>query len=194
MELADSALNPKARVIGTGIVQLPSDSTRVTITVIAEDGTTKSYYITINKTEDPSTVDPGDGDFNVDDLEGLLTVSYTKPLTVQNIIPGWTGSHEFILTNHSTRTIVYDVNLINIINDFTSDNFVYSLVKDGQTIVNETPALKADGTIADDLIIGPGETARFSINYRFIEIGQPQDYDQGRNYRGTVQIIAYSAY
>ena len=113
-------------------------------------------------------------------------------MKVQNILPGWTGTHEFVLTNHSDHAIVYDVNLINVINDFTSDNFVYSLVKDGRTIVSERPAVRTDTTIAHELVIAPGESATFSLNYRFIEIGSEQNYDQGRTYSGTVEILAYA--
>ena len=187
-------LNPNATVTGAGRINLTSDSTRIAITVTAEDGSTKTYYLTITKEEEPPIVDPGDGEFDFNELEGLLTVQYTTPLNVSNIRPGWTGSHEFVLTNHSDRTIVYNINLINVENTFTSDNFVYSLVKDGRTIVDPTTAVKEDATIAGELIIGPGESKRFSINYEFVEIGAPQDYDQGRHYSGTVEIMAIHGY
>ena len=83
--------------------------------------------------------------------------------------------------------------MIKVVNTFTSNNFVYSLVKDGQTLVNQIPALKSDSTIANNLVIAPGETATFQINYKFVEIGEPQDYDQGRNYSSTVEIEIVSA-
>ena len=66
-------------------------------------------------------------------------------------------------------------------------------MKDGQTLVNETPALKSNGTIANNIVIAPGQTARFSINYEFINLNEPQDYDQGQNYSSTVQIQIVSA-
>ena len=59
-------------------------------------------------------------------------------------------------------------------------------------IIKETaPAVKEDTTIAKDLVIQAGESIKFAINYEFVEIGEPQDYDQGRNYSATVQIGAY---
>ena len=71
-------------------------------------------------------------------------------MSAQNILPGWTGSHEFKVTNNSNRTVVYNINLINVKNTYTSNNFVYSLVKDGKTLVRQTPALKSNGFLTRD--------------------------------------------
>ena len=38
-----------------------------------------------------------------------------------------------------------------------------------------------------------GQTATFQINYKFKEIGEPQNYDQGQNYSATVAIEIVSA-
>ena len=114
-------------------------------------------------------------------------------MSAQNILPGWTGSHEFKVTNNSNRTVVYNINLINVKNTFTSNNFVYSLVKDGKTLVSQTPALKSNGTVASNIVIAPGETASFSMNYEFKNLKEPQDYDQGQNYSGTIEIEIVSA-
>ena len=200
-----TALNSRARVIGTGNVSLPSSSTRVSITVIAENGTTKTYNVTITKSDDPSISEEGDGDFEIGTIEnGTLSVNFTKPLKVDNVYPMEEGeylTHEFVLTNNSNKTITYDVNLLDVTNTFTSNNFVYSLTLNGKTIVNETPALKQNGTIAHELVINPGETASFSINYRLVETCEGkdpntcpnQDYDKGKSYRGTVEIRVLSA-
>ena len=110
-----------------------------------------------------------------------------------NIWPGWTGIHEFTIKNNSDKAVVYNINLINVTNTFTSDNFVYTLVKDGKTLITKTPALKSDGKVIENLVIAPGETAVFQMNYEFVEIGKPQDYDQGKNYKGTIEIQIVSA-
>ena len=86
--------------------------TIVKVNVTAESGKVKTYTITLVKKEEPPVVDPGDGDFDIDDLEGLLMVSYTKPLKAENIIPGWEGSHEFVLTNNSDYAMVYEIKLV----------------------------------------------------------------------------------
>ena len=155
---------------------------------------TKTYYVTINKAETPSTSEEGSGEVEIGTNENeILTVNFTKPMTAHNITPGWTGIHEFTIKNNSNRTVVYNVNMIKVVNTFTSNNFVYSLVKDGQTLVNQVPALKSDSTIANNLVIAPGETATFQINYKFVEIGEPQDYDRGQNYSATIEIQIVSA-
>ena len=81
---------------------------------------------------------------------------------------------------------------------FTSKSFSYKdsfsvLVKDGKTLVSSTPAVRNNTTIANNIVIAPGQTATFQINYEFVEIGEPQDYDQGRNYSSTVEIEIVSA-
>ena len=114
-------------------------------------------------------------------------------MTANNIYPDWKGTHEFTIRNTSNRTVVYNVKLINVTNTFTSNNLVYSLVKDGQTLVSSTPTVKSDATIANNIVIAPGETATFQINYEFLEIGSAQDYDQGKTYKSTVEIEIVSA-
>ena len=54
-------------------------------------------------------------------------------------------------------------------------------------------AVKQDSTIASNIVIAPGETAMFSLDYEFIEIGSPQDYDRGQNYSATIEIQIVSA-
>ena len=194
VEIKATPLNEKATVIGTGLINLVNNSTRVSITVIAQDGTTKTYYVTINKAKNPSTSEEGSGNIDIDTSEdAILSVNFTKPMNAKNIIPGWTGSHEFTIKNNSNKTVVYNINLIKVTNTFTSNNFVYSLVKDGQTLVNETTALKKDGSIAKNIVIAPGETASFQINYEFKYLEENQDYDKGQNYSGTVEIQLVSA-
>ena len=151
--------------------------------------------MTINKAENPSTSEEGGSDVEIGTSEnGILTVNFTKPLNAQNIYPSDDELvHGFTITNNSNRTVVYNVNLINVTNTFTSNNFVYRIVKDNQTLVNETVAPKTDTNLLSDLVIYPGETATFSINYKLIDIGSEQNYDQGKNYSGTVEIEIVSA-
>ena len=194
VNISATAVNSRAKVIGAGTVNLTSNSTRVSITVIAQNGNTKTYYVTINKAENPSISEDGEGDIEIGTSENTyLSVNFTKPVKAYNIIPGWTGTHEFTVKNNSNKTVVYNVNLTNITNTFTSNNFVYSLVKDGEVLVNETPAVKKNSTIANNIVIAPGQTATFQINYKFKEIGEPQNYDQGQNYSATVAIEIVSA-
>lgn len=184
------AVNPNAKITGIGNVKLDSSSTRVSIVVVAEDGTMKTYYVTINRVSgDGSVEENGDSDFEVGTLENnSLIVSYTKDFNVKNIIPGWTGSQTFELTNKSDKTIVYNVNLLNVVNTFKSNDFRYTLIKDNKVIVGQTPALRSDGPIYQKLVIAPGETAKFELKFEFINHNYSQNEDLDVQYSSKVEI------
>jgi len=189
ISISAETVNPNAKVTGTGTVKLNGSSTRVSIVVIAEDGTVKTYYVTINKSEDVSVEENGDSDFEINTTENnSLMVSYTKDINVEDIIPGWNGTQTFTLKNKSKKTIVYNVNLLDVVNTFKSDNLKYSLIKDDKVIVEQTPALRSDGAIYEKLIIAPGETANFELNFEFLETNQVQNEDYDVKYSSKVEI------
>ena len=182
-------LNPKAKLTGAGEVNLIAGNNRVTLTVVAEDGTVKTYVVNIIRAGNPSIVDNGNGSIDIGTASnGVLTVTYTKDINIQNILPGWSGTQTFTIKNTSNKTIIYNVNLIDVQNTFKNNEFKYNLVKDGNVIVRTTDALVSNAAIAKQLVIAAGETANFEINYEFVDINNPQDYNQGVNYKAKVEI------
>ena len=182
------AENPYAKVKGTGNIRIKEKETEVSIVVEAVDGTEKTYTITIIKEkENIPSEDIVDSIFDIVENE-LFVVSYTKGIDVKGIVPGWNGSQLFTLTNKSDKSIVYNVNLIDVVNTFKSENFKYTLIKDGKVIVNQTSSLRQNGAIYEKLIIAPGETADFELKFDFIETNQVQNEDINVRYSSKLEI------
>lgn len=189
VQIDAEAVSATTKISGTGSIKLSGTSTRISVIAVAQDGTIKTYNVTINKNDNPSSVDNGNSSVDINTSgNSALVVSYTKDINVKNIIPGWHDTQKFDITNKSNRTIVYNINLIDVVNTFKSDDFKYSLVKDGRTLIKETPAVKSNNTIYQKLVIAPGETAKFELNYRFVDTGTNQNRDINVQYKSKVEI------
>jgi hypothetical protein len=184
--------NPKATVTGDGEVVLTGSTTYTSVVVTAEDGTKKTYNITIIKSDKPGTSEGGDDNDKVEIENGSLIVNYTKDINVNNIYPKWRGSQTFTITNKSKSTVTYNINLKNVINTFNSDDFKYTLFKDNVVLVKQTPAPRKDGSIYQNLVLAAGESATFELRFEFVETGKPQDADIGVRYSSKVEISIVS--
>ena len=61
-------------------------------------------------------------------------------------------------------------------------------MKDGNVLVEQTDAVKSDKVIYEKLILAPGESALYQINYEFIYRNYPQDSDYDVQYKSKVEI------
>lgn len=186
------AINPNSRVVGVGEVELATGNNRVSVTVIAEDGTTKVYNVNIYRRSSEVVIsENGESNYEYNVIENnSFIVNYTKDLYARNIIPGWEGSQTFTVTNKSIYTLVYNVNLLDITNTFELEDFRYTLIKDGKTLFENqlAPSTNSKKTIAEKLVIGPGESADFTMYFKFVNQDYPQDEDQGKEYKSKVEI------
>jgi len=118
-----------------------------------------------------------------------MQVDYYRKLVAANILPGFEGTQSFSVKNNSSKTVAYTINLKDVANSFVSNDLQYSIVKDGtKTIKGWTSVPRSSGPISSKIIIGPGETAYFDINYRFVETHQNQDADMGKSFVAGVEI------
>ena len=199
VNLAAVPVNSKAKVSGPGVITIPESEQGVTVPVqvIAEDGvTTKTYLVTIVKEIKPPVV--GNGSSNVEfttSENGSLTVSYINGISAENVFPGWTGTQKFTIKNTTNKTIVYSINLIDVVNTFETDNFKYTLKADGVVVkdpsgnpIELVPALKKDGVVAQNLVITAGSEVTYTIDYLFEYLDRPQNEDQGRAYKSKIEI------
>ena len=77
-----------------------------------------------------------------------------------------------------------------VYNDFNpASELVYSLTQNGVTIVNETPSPTVDGDLIKNVVIPPHTTYEYVLTYHFIDTGMPQDYQQGKNFKATLEVV-----
>lgn len=95
----------------------------------------------------------------------------------------------FTVKNKSPFYVIYNVYLIDVLNEFTSGNFKYKVdCKLNCKSFNYMTAPSKDGIIIKDVIIAPGQTHTYNMDFKLQGIGEPQNYDQGKIFKAKIQI------
>ena len=107
-----------------------------------------------------------------------------QPFYEQDIPP-----KKFRVTNQSGLYLMYNLRWAVTLNDYTTDNFKYSLSStmnganfDFKTVPKET------GSIANEILIPPYTTQEYEINFKLQGTGSKQNEDQGKTFSGYVEI------
>ena len=96
---------------------------------------------------------------------------------------------EFTVTNKSPFYVIYNIYMEDVKNEFTSGNFKYKLsCQTNCPYFAYTTAPSKDGIIVKDVIIAPGQTHTYKMDFKLQGINQPQNYDQGKIFKAKIQI------
>lgn len=136
-------------------------------------------------------------DMIVQSGELVLEFEDKGPIYITDIYPddqpGYIGTiptKRFRVTNKTTNVYIkYNLRWKVDINDFVTDNFKYKIVGTNRGIsLDYRTAPKETSQIATEIMIGPGETQEYSIDFKLQGTGSKQNEDQGRTFKGTVEI------
>ena len=124
-----------------------------------------------------------------------LVFNDTQFLRLENTLPGASASKTFTVTNNSSIKIKYDINIIDVYNTFQNDELLYSLtsINNGREIAEEVLP-NIDGLLTGKIDIDPGVTHTYTMIIKFKETGTDQNYNQGAEFRGKLQINTSTAY
>ena len=135
------------------------------------------------------TSDGGLLDITAEENAPILYVSNQQSLVAENITPGWTGSQSLQINNQSNMTLSYSIRFTNVTNDFNPTNeFVYSVRKDGVSVVNETPCPTNDSYIVYNVIIPAHTSYTYELSYHFIETGVNQNNQMGKTFKAAIEV------
>ena len=143
----------------------------------------------------------GDGkcDTNCDNKEDNVDINegneYVLTLTgsdydVSKIVPGWTGTKKFKLSNTTNTAQTISMKWINVQNTFTTTNNLYYSVNRGKTNVIKnarTPYKETD--IMTNIVIPAKTTYEWTFNFKFKDTGKNQDVDMGKLFDAKIKII-----
>ncbi len=115
----------------------------------------------------------------------------------QGIFPGATGENSFSVSNTGDYDTPVDITWIELTNDFTGNDLVYTLtrtdldgVSNSQVVKEETVIPKTDD--ADKLIIKetiPAKSGyKYKLNVSFKETNVDQSADKGKTFDGKINI------
>ena len=113
--------------------------------------------------------------------KSTLFVSYQKGIDVK-VIPGWSETQCFVIKNETDRNIRFNVNWIDVINDFAIDkSFTYTLKRNGTTIGTYNIP-KTNSKLLDGVLIPSNTTYTYEVKYDYHNLPESQDIDQGKTF------------
>ena len=125
---------------------------------------------------------------------GIMAVKLTGPTEVttkENMVPGESVELTFTVTNTGTVATYYNLDMIDVSNDFNpKSDLVYSVKSDkGANSIN-TVAPSDDGTLIPNIYIGTGtdNVHSYTLTLTFLETHSNQNSNQGKTFTGKVQI------
>lgn len=131
------------------------------------------------------------------------SITYDQPneLNLVNLVPGYTQTNTFTITNEHSNTIKYSVKWYNVnsnwdeINPITNtskpDEFKYALIcSNGEKIEEKImPTNEDDMTIIKDLELKTNKTNTCTLTIQFISTGLDQSYNFNKTFKGTYKVV-----
>ncbi len=118
----------------------------------------------------------------------------TELIDIENALPGISTSKNFSVENKGNSALYYNINIINVLNEFISDDLVYKITSDDGGGEKEGTLPDDNSTLINEILINPGEIHTYTIQIIFRETGEDQNQNQGARFKGKLQISTQSMY
>ncbi len=160
---------------------------------VAVSGLTYAYFsIQITGNDTASSI-------NLTTANMSLVYTDVQILSDQAITPGWTSSSKTLTVyNNGNKTVYYNIIWRDLLNGVINDELVLSATcssnKSGSTCPTINKPIPTRTTVSSNIRvksnieIAPGETHTYTVTVSFIETYSNQNYNQGKSFRGTLNI------
>ena len=136
----------------------------------------------------------GETDTTIEGEGAKLSLVYTdgkSVITSSNIMPGWSATKTFTVTNNGEGTAYYKLNISNITNEFVTGGLTFSITSnDGGATIAETPVGTENRTISDTITIEVSKTHTYTVTAKYINLDTDQIPDLGKSFSYTIGIEA----
>ena len=136
----------------------------------------------------------GETDTSIEGTGANLSLVYTdgkSVITSSNIMPGWSATKTFTVTNNGEADTYYKLNISNITNEFVEGGLTFSIAStDGGANIGETSVGTEDRTISQSILIAEGKTHTYTITAKYINLDKDQTPDLGKSFSYTIGIEA----
>lgn len=121
--------------------------------------------------------------------KGILFINYTKDVNITGMLPDTTVTQTFTVENQSNRTLTYNLNWINVINELSVlEGFTYQIKKDGRIVSEQIPAPTSSTKMVENIIIPANTTYIYEIDYTFHNLVDiDQTVDQNKTFSAQIQ-------
>ena len=139
-------------------------------------------------------INGGETDTSVEGTGANLSLVYTdgkSVITSSNIMPGWSATKTFTVTNNGEADTYYKLNISNITNEFVEGGLTFSIASaDGGTSVAEQAVGTTTRTISPSITIAEGATHTYTVTAKYINLNTDQTPDLGKSFSYTIGIEA----
>lgn len=112
-------------------------------------------------------------------------------ITSSNIMPGWSATKTFTVTNNGEADTYYKLKISNITNAFVEGGLTFSISSsDGGTSVAEQAVGTTTRTITTPIAIAQGKTHTYTVTAKYINLNKDQTPDLGKSFSYTIGIEA----
>lgn len=112
-------------------------------------------------------------------------------ITSSNIMPGWSATKTFTVTNNGEADTYYKLKISNITNAFVEGGLTFSIASsDGGTSVTEQAVGTTTRTITNSIAIAQGKTHTYTVTAKYINLNKDQTPDLGKSFSYTIGIEA----
>ena len=136
----------------------------------------------------------GETDPSIEGTGANLSLVYTdgkSVITSSNIMPGWSATKTFTVTNNGEADTYYKLNISNITNEFVDGGLTFSIASaDGGTSVAEQAVGTTPRTISPSITIAEGATHTYTVTAKYINLNTDQTPDLGKSFSYTIGIEA----
>lgn len=148
----------------------------------------------------------GSNELTVQAGELILEYDDTNKVFIDNLYPDDQKFHEldiipehpikkFRVTNKSSLYIVYNLRWVVTYNDYESENFKYKITSTNNGFnFDYKTAPKLTSPIATEILIPPGVTQEYEVEFKLQGTGEKQNYDQGKKFSGYIEMYLDNEY
>ena len=158
----------------------------VILLVLAVVGLSYAFFSAYIKGSETDTTIEGTG--------AKLSLIYTDGksiITASNIMPGWSATKTFTVTNDGEADTYYKLKISNITNAFVDGGLTFSIASsDGGTSVTEQAVGTTTRTITNSIAIVQGKTHTYTVTAKYINLSKDQTSDLGKSFSYTIGIEA----
>ena len=153
-----------------------------------------------------SSTNIGNKEMTIKSGELILEYDDTNEVFIDNIFPDdqpllpgdklpVIPTKKFKVTNKSQLFIKYNLRWVIKLNDYESDNFKFKVASTNNGAnFDFVTAPKVTSPLATEIIIAPGVTQEYEIDFKLQGTGGKQNYDQGKTFSGYIEIYLNNEY
>ena len=140
----------------------------------------------------------GDNNVNIDAAALVVAFENGNNVTVSDLYPDDQTDDDvntkvpdikFSVSNNTDKILYYNIDWINVENNFESNNFWFKVVSNYSGFNTDwSVAPFTSGRLASKVAIAPNTKQNYTVSFTLHGTGEEQNYDQGKTFKGKISL------